>query len=158
MLYQIAGKCNKNLKPAKIFNGQGFYQDGVYYESTYHLMYGSEQQEENEKRVCGMIESLNSGTYKEDGTIFLGRGWLAGHRLRNELASMSSGMSSGMKKFIFFLTVCCAALGFWASVLRGAVTRKSELFSQKDPTSLARQNSGIVVGRTRSGPASSPLI
>eukprot|EP00527_Entomoneis_sp_CCMP2396_P004380 CAMPEP_0198142852 /NCGR_PEP_ID=MMETSP1443-20131203/5527_1 /TAXON_ID=186043 /ORGANISM="Entomoneis sp., Strain CCMP2396" /LENGTH=848 /DNA_ID=CAMNT_0043805957 /DNA_START=39 /DNA_END=2585 /DNA_ORIENTATION=+ len=159
MLYQMSAKCNKNLEPNKVYNQEGYYVDGVYIAPDFEQMYLSEQQKDQSKKVCGMVESLNSGSYKEDGSIFLnGYGWVAGDRFKNEVSSASASMSPASKSFVFLFAIGAAAMGLWAMVLQGAIKRKMAPWQPKDPVDLARQESGIVMGRSRSGPATSPLI
>jgi len=162
MLYQISAKCNINLTPNKIYNQEGYYVDGVYYAPEFAQMYLSEQQEDQEKKVCSMVESLNSGSYKEDGSIYLnnGLGWgsASASRFRNEISSATSAMSPFVKTLVFLLAIGAAAMGLWAMVLHGAIQRKMAPWQPKDPVDLARQESGIVMGRSRSGPATNPLI
>mmetsp|Transcript_10835 Transcript_10835/g.29987 ORF Transcript_10835/g.29987 Transcript_10835/m.29987 type:complete len:786 (-) Transcript_10835:199-2556(-) len=159
MLYQISAKCNANLKPNHIYNGEGYYIDGIFYAPEFDQMYMSEQQEDQEKKVCGLIESLNSGTYKEDGSIYLGGlGWITGSRLRNEISSATAAMSGGVKALVFLLAIGAFGMGLWAMVLHGAIKRKMAPWQPKDPVDLARAESGIVMGRSRSGPATNPLI
>lgn len=162
MLYQLSAKCNENLTPNQVYGAQGYYMNGEYYEPQYEAMYQSAVQEAQESKVCGFIESLNSGTYKEDGTIRLGSfGWItnAGSRLQAEVSSATNRMNGFTKFLLFVLIVGSAAMGLWAMVLHGAIQRKMAPWQPKDPVDLARAESGIVMGRSRSGaPAAGPLI
>lgn len=92
MLYQMSAKCNTNLDSKR-----GYYVDGVYYEYEAENMYQSEQQADQENKICGMIESLNSGTYQEDGSITIGTQWFSGSRIQNELSS-ATGIVMGRSR------------------------------------------------------------
>jgi hypothetical protein len=77
MLYQYAGKCNKNLNPGSSYSENQMYQ--------------SESQENNEEAVCKFIEVVRSNTYNEKGQITFGfSNIFSGNGFRSGARSMSS--------------------------------------------------------------------
>lgn len=165
MLYQISGKCNENLKPENLYTG--YYQDGEYVEVGYNQMYQSYAQQQNEDLACSFIESLNSGTYDQTGQVYLDNSkWGAPAKWQQGIAQASRNMPGGLKAALFLTALAAALMGVWACMLHGALARKNIPWQPKrnaaaggvDPVDMARQNSGIVMGRSRSGPVTHPLI
>jgi hypothetical protein len=162
MLYQIAGKCNENLSPTNVYGG--YYEDGVYVENSYASMYQSYQQQENQDLVCSFVESLNSGTYDQSGQVYLDNSaWGTAGKWQQGIANASRNMPGGLKAALFLTALAAALMGVWACMLHGALARKNIPWQPKrgdgaDAVDIARQNSGIVMGRSRSGPVTHPLI
>jgi hypothetical protein len=73
-------------------------------------------------------------------------------------------MSGGYKAGLVITSLAMAAMAVAAAVLHGMLARKNipwrakKLASVGDQTDLARQNSGILMGRSRSGAGTTPLI
>jgi hypothetical protein len=175
MLYQLSGKCNTHLT-AKEYNsyyaaqsanngqnGQNGYAD----EDQYKQMYQSQAQAENEQMVCAFIDSLNSNTYDENGNVFFDQTWAQQwsnpSSWSREFQIESQAMSPGSKAFLILSALATASMAICACWLHGSLARKNIPWRPRrgkgdDPTDLARQNSGILMGRSRSGPASAPLI
>jgi hypothetical protein len=185
MLYQLSGKCNKNLKAVEYnyygnnynqnnnINNQynGEYQDANDEEAqrqNYKQMYQSQQQAANEEAVCAFIESLTSNSYNENGevTISGSQSFFNPASWGREVQAESKAMSAGMKAALIITAFAAAFMAVAACVLHGALARKNIPWRPgarrgkgEDPTDLARQNSGITMGRSRSGPGgSAPLI
>ena len=164
MLYQISGKCNENLSPENMFNG--YYEDGEYVEVNYNQMYQSYSQQQNQDLVCSFVESLNSGTYDQTGQVYIDNSvWGAPARWQQGVAEASRNMPGGLKAALFLTSLAAILMGVWACMLHGALARKHIPWQPKrhvaaagDPVDMARQNSGIVMGRSRSGPVTHPLI
>jgi hypothetical protein len=170
MLYQLSGKCNANLKATEYNNGQEGYaydENGDAY-GNYKQMYQSYAQYQNEETVCSFINSLNSNSYDSNGQVYLdSNGWAEQWRnpsnWQKEFNLESEAMTAGMKAGLILTAFATAAMALIACWLQCSLARKSIIPWRpkrkigEDPTELARQNSGIFAGRSRSGPAS-PLI
>ena len=166
----MSGKCNQNLVPKEQYeNGvTGYYSDGVYYETKYTAWYQSAAQQQNEELVCSFIESLNSGTYDEKGQVFLNGGSTFSWQHPGAFSSAQGlgapqEMPSAMKAALAISALAATGMAIFACMLHGALARKNipwrpKRINGEDPTDIARQNSGIVMGRSRSGPATAPLI
>lgn len=167
MVYQFSGKCNKNLNAqSSVYSNQYVYNaNGGEVSDSWLQMYQSENQYLNEDQVCAYIDSLKLNTYDESGEVILGStaswspsGW------SKEIRIQRQAMSPGFKAGLVITSLAAAAMAVWACVLHGMLARKNIPWRPKrkgveeDPTDLARQNSGIVVGRSRSGAATTPLI
>ncbi|GAX20831.1 hypothetical protein FisN_7Hh145 [Fistulifera solaris] len=159
MLYQLSGKCNKQLTLPTTSANQ--YQEAQDWEQIYQ----SQQQEKNEEAVCAFVESLKSKSYNEYGqVIFGGSSWTA--QWSSELKAESSMLSGGKKLAITILCFGVAVMAVWACFLHSTLARKNIPWRPRrkpgdfnlDPTHIARQNSGIVLGRSRSGPGSAPFL
>jgi len=163
MLYQISGKCNENLQPQNLYDG--YYQDGEYIEPSYNNMFQSYSQQQNEELVCSFVESLNSGTYDQSGQVYIDNSkWGSPAKWQQGIAQASRNMPGGLKAALFLTALAAALMGVWACMLHGALARKNIPWQPKrsgaggDAVDVARQNSGIVMGRSRSGPVTHPLI
>ena len=169
MLYQYAGKCNKHLTATEYnYNGyvananyqyQNQYQDqnnqngySDYANNEWKQMYQSENQAQNENAVCSFLESLSSNTYNENGEINVsGASWASWNRDFD-----SRAMNGAMKAALIVTALAAMAMAVTACVLHNVLARKNIPWKPRrskgaDPTDLARQNSGITMGRSRSG-------
>ena len=166
LLYQVSGKCNKNLTPKEMGElSTGYYSNGEYYQTSYSTMYQSATQQANEELVCSFIESLNSGSYQEDGQVYLAHtnfNWKHPGAFVTQSGEPQE-IPGAMKAALAISALLATGMAILACMLHGALARKNIPWRPKrldgqDPTDIARQNSGIVMGRSRSGPASAPLI
>lgn len=193
MLYQFAGKCNKNLQAQQYSayqnynngnqnnnanNGQRALQDEEEgegeagaeeeeaaqqeYQNDWALMYQSEQQAANEEAVCAFIESLQSNTYNENGEVMVSSSnyW---SNPAQELMAETRAMNKGLMAALIITAIATLAMAISACVLHGVLARKNIPWKPRrskgsDPTEMARQNSGITMGRSRSGPGNNPLL
>lgn len=161
MLYQLSGKCNKHLSLPT-------YASNTYQEAQdWEQIYQSQQQETNEEAVCSFVESLKSRSYDEFGQVILNSGsWKNPTQWSYEFQAESRQLSGGQKFAITMLSFAVAVMGVWACFLHSTLARKNIPWRPRrkpgeldtDPTHIARQNSGIVLGRSRSGPGSAPFL
>lgn len=167
ILYQYAGKCNQHLTDAQGFKYSNAYlynQNGGVDDDLLG-MYLSINQYLNEDAVCAYIDSLRMNTYDENGQVLLGgEGAWNPSEWRNSIRIQKRAMSAGMKAGLTITALLAFGMAVAACVLHGMLARKnipwlpSKKTVDEDPTDLARQNSGIVMGRSRSGPGTTPLI
>lgn len=180
MLYEYAGKCNKHLS-AKQYNYDGYvydpnyeYQnqvedeqnnDGVEYaDNEWKQMYQSENQAQNENAVCSYIESLTSNTYNEFGEIGVtGTNWASPSSWNRQFSSQSRAMNGGLKAALSIMALAAFGMSIAVCIFHSVLARRNIPWKPRrskgqDPTDLARQNSGITTGRSRSGPSSNPLL
>ena len=206
MLYQFAGKCNKNLEAQTFADGyEGYqYQDANAYNNAnngyndaneqeadgggrklddaaeaegeedqaadeynqaqqeeWDAIYQSEAQAANEEAVCSFIDSLVSNTYNENGEVSLsGTSWT---NPAAEFIAESKAMNPGLKAALVITAFAALAMAIAACVLHSTLARKNIPWKPRrskgmDPTEMARQNSGITMGRSRSGPGNNPLL
>lgn len=176
MLYQYAGKCNKHLTATEynyngyVANGQYQYQNQYqgenngnaysYADNEWKQMYQSENQAQNENAVCSFLESLSSNTYNENGEINVsGASWASWNKDFD-----SRAMNGAMKAALIITALAAMAMAVTACVLHNVLARKNIPWKPRrskgaDPTDLARQNSGITMGRSRSGATgTNPLL
>jgi hypothetical protein len=158
MLYQLAGKCNEHFNTDSSY-GYSNYNDQQDEEEGWEQYYQSEQQMANEAAVCSFLESIKSNSYDENGQVVLtSNAWSNPTQWGSEFQAESKVLDSGTKAAISLLTIAVAVMGVWACFLHGTLARKNIPWRPRrkadhlDPTDLARQNSGIVMGRSRSGP------
>ena len=168
MLYQFSGKCNKNLSPSTAYsNGYAYNSNGGQVDESWLLMYQSESQYLNEDSVCSYIDSLRYNTYDENGEVVLdpSTSWNPSS-WKKEIAIQSRVMRKGMKVGLILSALAAFSMAVAALVLHGMLARKNIPWrptrkaanAGEDPTDLARQNSGILTGRSRSAQATTPLI
>jgi hypothetical protein len=129
-------------------------------------MYQSQQQGENEAKVCSFIASLTSGTYDANGQVS-GTGsnwpkqWSSPSNWRREFEIEKKAMGTGQKVTLAFGALAVVAMAAYAIFLRETLSRrKTPLCCKKgeEEMDITRQNSGIVMGRSQSAPSSIPLI
>jgi hypothetical protein len=166
ILYQFSGKCQKSLKPANSYsNSYQYNQNGNQMDQGWLQMYQSENQYLNEDLVCAYIDSLRLNTYDEQGEVILDPSisWKPSE-WQKELRINRQAMSGGYKAGLVITSLAMAAVAVAAAVLHAMLARKNipwrakKLASVGDQTDLARQNSGILMGRSRSGAGTTPLI
>jgi hypothetical protein len=189
MLYQFAGKCNKHMSATEynydgyVYNPNYEYQNQAeddtvkqndgddYTNNEWKQMFQSENQAQNENAVCNYIDALTSNTYNEFGEVSVtGTNWASPLAWNRAFASQSRAMSRGMKAAISITALAALGMSIAACVLHSMLARKNIPWKPRrskgqDPTDLARQNSGITMGRSRSGPgtgivtgSSNPLL
>jgi hypothetical protein len=141
MLYQYAGKCNKNLKPGSSYSE--------------YQMYQSESQENNEEAVCKFIETVRSNTYNEKGQITFGFSNLWS---KNGFRSGANSMSSAHKAGLWIFGIGVGVLVVSAMVLQSQLGQRNiswrpRRFARPAPAAsqgFLREESGVT--STRGGP------
>ena len=140
-LYDAAAKCNR-------------YIGGATDES-----YESYQQEENSVAVCSFITSVVTGSYDEEGYIYMNAANFQNDNKYNEYAAKANQKSvvTGLQVFgIVALSISMLGLLIYSSLLRSAVAKKEMnkiRISAPDTSgkSFGRQNSGIMMCRSSTG-------
>ena len=124
ILYQLAGKCNENMDRQAI--KQGYFYNGQYYEDDFmKAMYQSNAQYQNEEKVCSFIESLNSGTYTEEGNIYFGGGRVSSMTRNAQSTTPSRRVSAPLKAALILAGFAMAGMAVWAGMLHGNLARKN---------------------------------
>ena len=131
-------------------------------EEEWLQMYQSKNQFLNEEQVCGFIESIRLKTYDESGEVILDNN-LSWQNWKQEVRIQREAMRPGLKAGLVLSALAAAGMAVYACFLHGLLARKNIPWRPKrekgeDPTDIARQNSGILMGRSRSGPGQAPLI
>ena len=181
MLYQFSGKCNKNLQAQEYAagyqgadanaNGGRALQDeeeeaeaaAAEVDDEWKQMYQSEQQAANEEAVCAFISSLASNTYNQYGEVITSTTSLWTNPAA-ELIAETRAMNKGLMGVLIVTAAAVFAMAIAACALHGTLARKNIPWKPRrsqptDPTEMARQNSGITQGRSRSGLGSNnPLL
>lgn len=132
------------------------------YEYEWKLMFQSLQQQRNEEAVCNFIESLSANTYNENGEVSVTEHAWASSTFGAGIAQ-TKAMSPGMLAGLVITAIAAASMAVAACVLHGSLARKNIPWKPRrkqgeDPTDLARQNSGITMGRSRSNAGNNPLL
>jgi len=162
ILYQVAGKCNKAMKTDNTYSNSQYSRYGGDGEEEWLKMYQSQSQFENEDLVCSYIDSLKYDTYDETGEVILNPS-VSWSNLGTEIRIQRQAMRPGLKAGLVLTAIAAAGMAVAACFLHGLLARKNIPWRPKrdkgeDPTDIARQNSGILMGRSRSGPSQTPLI
>jgi hypothetical protein len=121
----------------------------------------------NEEQVCNFIGNIVSGKYDEGGEIIIDAAkynisdWKNKSQYINVLHAAQQEVSGGQIAGLVLSILGCFFLCIYACVLHSGLTKKGLQWKPRrgrntDPTAISRQNSGIVMGRSRSGP--SPLV
>lgn len=133
---------------------------------NYDMMsrYMEDLDSEFEKRYCGFIDNIVYDSYDESGEIKLRADNFDLSDWRNpkqyKKLKMPAGQAIGLALSIL-LVIALAALAFVTqrSLTRGSTPWKPKRPSNMEPSSMNRQDSGIVMGRSCSGgPVTPPLI
>jgi hypothetical protein len=144
-LYQNSAQCNQHLTNYdKISRGM------------------TQQEMDMETRYCSFIDNIVYGAYDEQGEILLKRetfdfsDWRNADQYRK--LQMPASQAIGLAFSILLVVTLFASAVSTHRSLRRQSTPWSPKHGSMDPNALSRQNSGIVMGRSRSGPGSAPLI
>lgn len=167
-LYTYSAKCNKHLTQ----NNNNYGQDNMF-----DYSYGSSNQELNEETVCNFIDNLQTQKYDEWGDVVLDQSQIktgyvidfAGTNWRDvdqvKAQAEKSGVTVGQAVGLAITMAACLVMAVWACCLHSTLARKNIPWRPKrgkltEPTDINRQNSGIVMGRSRSGMSgkNAPLI
>jgi hypothetical protein len=143
-LYQNSAPCNKHM-------------DNYEYLS----MFMSEEEKMYEDRYCSFIDNIVYGAYDDQGEILLKREQFDFEDWRNPDQYRKLKLPVGQAIGLAVSIILCVTLLAAAVYTKRSLTRQSTPWKptrSMDPNSLSRQNSGIVMGRSRSGPGSAPLI
>ena len=142
-LYSVSAQCNMNMNN---------FQQISKYMSQYELSL--------ESRYCSFISNIISGSFNESGDVMLKAEQFNFQDWRNPRQYKKLRMSVGQAVGLSISIILCIALLATAAFTNRALTRQSTPWKPKrvPETALARQNSGIVMGRSRSGPGATPLI
>jgi len=140
-LYSGSAQCNMNMNN---------FEQISRYMSQYEI--------DQEARYCAFIENIISGVFDESGEIMLKPEQFDFADWRNPHQYKKLRMSVGQAVGLSFSIILCVALLAAAAVTNRALTRQSTPWKPKRELSLSRQNSGILMGRSRSGPGAAPLI
>ena len=141
-LYTLSAQCNMKMNNFASISR---------YMSQYEL--------DTESRYCSFISNIVYGAYDESGEILLQpeqfdfADWQNPHQYKK--LRMPASQAVGLA----FSIVLCVALFASAAVTQRQLTRPSTPWKpSREDVALARQNSGILMGRSRSGPGAAPLI
>lgn len=157
-LYTASAKCNKNFDDATASSYQG------------------NNQYTEEDMVCDYITSLLEGNYDESGSIVIDANWYfnvsnwrEASEYMNEFSNAKNYIEQNVQPWqtalLVLSSVGCFMLWIWACCLHSSLRRRNIPWKPrrtKDMTAqdISRQNSGIVLGRSQSGPGAglAPLI
>lgn len=133
-------------------NMKNFQQIAVYM-STYEL--------DLESRYCAFIKNIIAGSYDESGEIKLQSEEfnLADWKQLSHYKKLQLPASQAI--LLAASIIVCVAMAAAAAFTARTLSRQSTPWKPKrvtDASGLSRQNSGIVMGRSRSGPGAAPLI
>ena len=143
-LYEVSAPCNMHMNN---------------FEQISYLL--SAQERSQEKRYCTFIDNIVSGSYDETGEVVLKNTEFDINDWRNIEQYKKIRMPADQAIMLSLSVILVFALLAAAIVTNRQLQRRSTPWRPKrvdDSTSLARQNSGIVMGRSRSGPGAAPLI
>ena len=133
-LYGYSAKCNR------------------YMSSASSASYQSYQQEDNEYAVCSFIASVVTGSYDENGYIYVDPLSFEADNKYNEYSNIAIRKSivtpSQFLSMICF-SILSIGLGFYAYKLKTEIDRTGAFSdSKKEPLGMYRQNSGIMMARS----------
>lgn len=119
------------------------------------------QEKSREQRYCAFIDNIISGSFDESGEITLKNEEFDLNDWRNIEQYKKIRMPADQAIILALSVILVVALLAAAAVTNRQLTRRSTPWRPKpvaDSADLSRQNSGIVMGRSRSGPGTAPLI
>jgi hypothetical protein len=121
--------------------------------------YMSQYELDQESRYCAFIENIVYGAYDESGEIQLKPEQFDFNDWQNPQQYKKLKMPVDQALGLAASIILCVALLAAAAVTNRQLTRDSTPWKpSRQDIALARQNSGIVMGRSRSGPGAAPLI
>jgi hypothetical protein len=168
-LYTYAAKCNKHMTQSSNWYGD---------QNVFQYSFGSDNQEANEETVCNFIDNLQTQKYDEYGDVvvdqsqlkkngyvidFAGTNWRDMDQVKAQ--AEKTGVTAGQAVGLAITMAAFMVMAVWACCLHSTLARKNIPWRPKrgkltEPTDISRQNSGIVMGRSRSGMSgkNAPLI
>ena len=123
-----------------------------------HLYLSSQgyNQADSEETVCGFIGNVITGQYDEYGYIYLDSDDYAKDNANNSNAATKEGVTIGQIFGLLASILSCGVLMVWVFFLHRRLSRKALWRPNRGGAAasagkVSRQNSGIVMGRSRSG-------
>lgn len=118
--------------------------------------------------MCNFIDNIVSGKYDESGEIIIdvykynSSDWKNANQYINAYNAAKKDVSAGQVAGLVLSIIGCFFLCIYALILHASLKNKGLQWKPRrgrntDPTAISRQNSGIVMGRSRSGP-NGPLV
>lgn len=114
--------------------------------------------------VCNFISNLQSGSYDETGDIVLDANswffntsnWRSSSEYAKQYNNVRAKVSPAQIAALVLVATACLLMWIWACCLHGALSKKNISWRPRRgkhayDEDLSRQNSGIVMGRSRSG-------
>ena len=141
-LTEMSAQCNKHM-------------------DNYDVMsqFMTQQEQDYETRYCSFIDNIIYGAYDETGEIVLQGDTFDFADWRNPSQYKKLRMPAGQAVTLALSVLLVAVLAATAVVTRRTLkNQKTPWTPKQDPSDVSRQNSGIVMGRERSGPSNAPLI
>ena len=133
-LYGYAAKCNRQISGATSSSYQSY------------------EQEDNEYTVCSFIASVVTGTYDENGYIYVNPSNFAADNKYNEYShkAIRTGVVTGSQvTAILVFVALLVGMGVHALYLNMEIKEKSAFAaSTREPLAMNRQNSGIMMARS----------
>jgi hypothetical protein len=127
-------------------------------------MYASDAEIEQETRNCAFINNIVFGTYDEKGEIQLTsptfdfNDWKNPEQYRKVKLPASQAVGLALS-VLLVVSLSATAIFMNRSLHRRDMPWRPRRFGRTlDPDSLSRKQSGITMGRSRSGPGNTPLI
>jgi hypothetical protein len=157
-LYMDAAKCNKNFDAYTADSYQG------------------NNQASQEDGVCDFITSIVEGNYDESGSIVIDTNWYFNtsnwrdadeylHEAMNVRNFVATNVDAWQIAALILAIGGCFYMWVWICCLRSALGKRNIPWKPRRSKDIpagdiSRQNSGIVTGRSRSGPGTgtTPLI
>lgn len=119
----------------------------------------SAQEKDQEEHYCAFIDNIISGSFDESGEIVLRGDNFDISDWRNIEQYKKIRMPADQAILLSLSVILVVALFAAAAMTNRQLRRQSTPWRPKvEPADLSRQNSGIVMGRSRSGAATAPLI
>jgi hypothetical protein len=118
--------------------------------------------------VCNFIDNIVGGKYDESGDIIIDvykyniSDWKNTNQYINAYNQAKKDVSAGQVAGLVLSILGCFFMCIYACILHASLKQKGLQWRPRrgkntDPTAISRQNSGIVMGRSRSGP-NGPLV
>jgi hypothetical protein len=166
-------RCSRSILQCKCFDSS--YSSGtirIYCftspTNTLVQLQQSQQQSDNSEMVCNYIGNLLSGSYDETGEIVIdANSWVfnsSNWRAQGEYLKQYNSLKvkGGQIAGLVITALACVVMWIWACCLHGSLSKKNISWRPRRgkhayDEELTRATSGIMMGRSRSGP-NGPLL